>query len=59
MENMYAKRAFVHWYVAEGVEEVQFSEAQENITTIIQDYKDLENDIAEGEDEDALRSDKF
>ena len=27
---MYAKRAFVHWYVGEGMEEGEFSEAREN-----------------------------
>merc|ERR1719450_836393 len=27
---MYAKRAFVHWYVGEGMEEGEFSEARED-----------------------------
>ncbi|EDL10326.1 mCG50536, partial [Mus musculus] len=30
---MYAKRAFVHWYMSEGMEEGEFSEAHEDMAT--------------------------
>ena len=31
---MYSKRAFVHWYVGEGMEENEFNEARENLAAL-------------------------
>ena len=39
-DKMYAKRAFVHWYVSEGLSEGFFEEACENLNFIIRDYED-------------------
>ncbi|KAK0163312.1 hypothetical protein PV327_007009 [Microctonus hyperodae] len=40
---MFRKKAFLHHYIGEGMEESQFVEAQEDIQTLIRDYQEVEN----------------
>ncbi|RZF48451.1 hypothetical protein LSTR_LSTR007936 [Laodelphax striatellus] len=48
---MYAKKAFVHWFLGEGMEESEFLDAQDDMYTLEADYRLLNGSENEMEDE--------
>lgn len=50
---MFKRKAFLHWYTNEGVEENEFQEAESNLISLFKEYSDYENTKdAEGEGEE-------
>merc|ERR1712141_89153 len=51
-DKMYSQRAYVHWYVGEGMEEGEFSEAREDLGFLEKDYLDVVSEQNSDEEED-------
>ncbi|KAI0648941.1 beta-tubulin 2 [Trametes meyenii] len=47
---MYKRRAFLHWYTGEGMDSMEFSEAESNTQDLIAEYQQYQEATAEDED---------
>ena len=48
---MFRRKAFLHWYTNEGMDEMEFTEAESNLLDLIAEYEQYE---AAGVDEDEM-----
>merc|ERR1712242_561407 len=51
---MYKRKAFLHWYKGEGMDEMEFQEADKNVRDLITEYQDKQDAVVDldGDDED-------
>ncbi|MEL6702642.1 MAG: hypothetical protein AAFO58_13330, partial [Pseudomonadota bacterium] len=56
---MFRRKAFLHWYTGEGMDEMEFTEAESNMNDLVSEYQqyqdatiDDENEMEEEEEED-------
>merc|ERR1711884_563461 len=51
---MYRRKAFLHWYKGEGMDEMEFQEADKNVRDLITEYQDKQDAVVDLDgDEDA------
>eukprot|EP01083_Nonionella_stella_P159445 520118_1 len=48
----YKRKAFMHWYKQEGMDEMQFQEADKNVRDLFIEYQDKQDAVVDLEDED-------
>ncbi|KAI1505707.1 Tubulin/FtsZ, GTPase domain-containing protein [Biscogniauxia marginata] len=50
---MFRRRAFIHWYTSEGMDEMEFSEAESNMNDLIAEYQQYQHaSAADADDND-------
>jgi tubulin beta len=45
--KMYRRKAFLHWYKGEGMDEMEFQEADKNMRDLVTEYQDKQDAVAE------------
>jgi len=48
---MYKRKAFLHWYKGEGMDEMEFQEADKNVRDLITEYQDKQDAVIAQEEE--------
>ena len=49
---MFRRKAFLHWYTGEGMDEMEFTEAESNMNDLISEYQQYQEASAEDDYED-------
>merc|ERR1711923_226552 len=57
--KMYKRKAFLHWYKGEGMDEMEFQEADKNVRDLITEYQDKQDAVVdlEGSEEEEEEDD--
>ncbi|XP_017768361.1 PREDICTED: tubulin beta chain-like [Nicrophorus vespilloides] len=49
---MFRRKAFIHWYTSEGMDEFEFSEAEANLNDLISEYQQYQEATVDEEDDE-------
>lgn len=44
---MFSRKAFLHWYIGEGMDEMEFTEAESNINDLVAEYQQYQEATTE------------
>nr|XP_055208062.1 tubulin beta-8 chain isoform X2 [Gorilla gorilla gorilla] len=49
---MFRRKAFLHWYTGEGMDEMEFTEAESNVNDLVSEYQQYQDATAEEEEDE-------
>ena len=49
--SMFRRKAFLHWYTGEGMDEMEFTEAESNMNDLVSEYQQYQDAGADDEGE--------
>lgn len=56
---MFRRKAFLHWYTGEGMDEMEFTEAESNMNDLVSEYQQYqEAGIDEGDEDYEIEEEK-
>uniref|UniRef100_A0A1J3C9R0 Tubulin beta-2 chain n=1 Tax=Noccaea caerulescens TaxID=107243 RepID=A0A1J3C9R0_NOCCA len=47
---MFRRKAFLHWYTGEGMDEMEFTEAESNMNDLVSEYQQYQDATADDEE---------
>jgi len=50
--SLYKRKAFLHWYKGEGMDEMEFQEADKNVVDLITEYQDKQDAVVGGDEDE-------
>merc|ERR1719245_1163130 len=57
LNSMYKRKAFLHWYKGEGMDEMEFQEADKNMRDLITEYQDKQDATVGGDEDEDMDED--
>ena len=54
---MFRRKAFLHWYTGEGMDEMEFTEAESNMNDLVSEYQQYQDATAEDEGDEDFEED--
>jgi tubulin beta len=56
---MFRRKAFLHWYTGEGMDEMEFTEAESNLNDLVSEYQQYQDATADDEEGEFEGEDEY